>query len=212
MTRGEAITIIQNRLGQRTGLSTQIAAELQLKQVELEHAEVLPWFLLKTSTGLVTVAGTQTVTPPTDFLRESGDSNSTGSIWLTTTDGSVEQLIKDYYDVLKGSTWLAATGQPTHYALMGSLFYLFPKADLAYALTQFYYGADTVLSTDGTTNLWLANAPDLLIAETGVVVAKFLRDQAAIQLFADDLNRARNRMRVENIAREQAAMSLVMGG
>lgn len=212
MIRNEAVQIVQNRLGQRSGLEGPIAAELQLKQLELEHSPILPWFLVKEKSDLVTVAAQRTLAVPTDFLREHADSNSLGSLWLTTKDGNEVQLRKGYYDVLRGDSWLDDNGQPSDYALVGGSFYFFPCPDDAYPLRLFYYAKDDLLTDQDDTNKWLENAPDLLIAAAGVAIAKFLRDQAAIQLYMQDLAEARQRLITENIARAEASGLYSLGG
>lgn len=207
MLRSAAVSVIANRLGQRTDLDSQIIAEMQLAQVRLEHKPELPWFLLKASSALATTATSREVTLPTDFLREDED----GTIWLTTTAGTLVKLVKDDYDKLLDSTWLDEEGQPSHFALKGGKWYMFPEPQLVYALSTFYYGKATVLSTD-IENSWLANAPELLIAETGLRVARFLRDPEYVSLFQSDITEATRDLITENEARKQAAREAYMGG
>ena len=212
MTRNEAASIIEARLGNRSGLTSRIYTEMQLRQgTEWERSAVLPWFLLKESSGLVTVASTRTVALPSDFLREYDE----GQIWLTDTDGYKNQLVKDTHDRLTnrfspdgGET---DSNQPDSYAIVGTNLYLFPLADAAYSLSMFYYAAATALTTD-IENLWLQYAADYVIADVGLLVARHLRDSSAVELFEGDLKMAKSRLMIDNVARSQTAMAAYMGG
>lgn len=210
MTRTEAVAVIARRLGNKAGVDTQIIDELKLAQTMLEHGPELPWFLLKASSGLVTVANTQTVAVPSDFLREYDETG--GLRVLDPTDSNKpKQLEKEDYQTLRNSTWLEETGLPTHYALVGRSWYLFPKPDAVYSLEELYYGQDNLLTTD-IENDWLKEAPDLLIASAGLPIAMFLRDKDAVSLFSDMLKISYDRLQQENTARSVAAMAQFMGG
>lgn len=207
MIRDTAVSIIANRLGQRSGLDSQIVAEMQLAQAELEKSKRLPWFLLYLDESLATVNGTRTVNLPTGFLREEDDLG----LWLISTDLVEHELVKDEFRILNADENLTGSGQSTHYSLVGRKLYLFKKPDAAYSLKFWYYKADELLDSNRE-NQWLAEASDLLIARTGVQVAKFLRDKDAVQAFADDLALAYERLLQEDVARDMAGRKLEMGG
>jgi len=209
MYRSEAINLISSRLGQRSGLDNQIKTEMLLAQTELERSPWLPWFLLAEDTNLTTVAEQRTVDVPSDFLMEYEDI----PIYLTDTDGEEYQLTKDDYDALASDTYIEDSGRPTHYDLVGAKWYFFPEPDAAYSLRVFYYAAaQTLDQEEDLENAWLAYAPDLLIAKTGLAMARFLRDNAAIQLFAADLQKAEQRILQLDTARKEAARAVFMGG
>lgn len=211
MTRGEVIEIIQQRLGSRSGLEERIRAELNLLQtIGLEKAQELPWFLTATDDTLVTVADSKTVAVPADFLRELAEGE--GSLWLTDADGDIVLLKKDDFTYLHNSSWLDDSGQPTHCALVGTNFYLFPTPDAVFSLKLFYYASDDIVTVDGNTNLWLTHAADLIVAQVGSTLARHLRDYEAGKLFEQELGIAQRRLRDESMARAQAGMSVFMGG
>ncbi len=207
MTGTAAAAIIANRLGQRTGLDTQILAEMALAQIRLEGGDHLPWFLSYFDTSLVTVAGTKTVALPTGFIRIVDE----GGLWLVDSDGKDKYLTKDDYDALRVDDALDETGEPKYYAISGSNVYLFPTPDGAYPLKAHYYKKDAAPAAD-VENLWLAHAADLLIAETGIPIARFLRDAEAVQLFIHDRQEARARVIASGIARDESGKRSTIGG
>jgi len=206
MTRGEAVALISQRLGSRSGLSTEIVAELNFQQQILERAPFLPTFLRKITAVVATASNPLAV--PTGFLREVPDDVA---LWVT-VEGVETPLTKRTYGELLGDEELRGTGQPTRYALVASNFYLFKSPDQAYAYTVVHYGADTILSSDASTNLWLTKAPQLLIARTGLQMAKALRAAEAVLLFAQDLQEAQAQLLHFDIAEEEAGQDAVMEG
>jgi hypothetical protein len=212
MLRDAAVDIIAKRLGQRSGLDAQILAEMKLKQIALERSPFLPWFLVQ-CTSFSCGIGQEYAQPAATFLREV----DAGSLWIQATDGAWSVLNKDDFDQLVayfGVTYPLTTGYPTHYALLFNIvskFYLFPVPDANYGMRLWAFMQDAVLETNIENN-WLKYAPDLLISETGMVMARFLRDEAAVKLFNDDRKEALARLMADNEARIQAAMSVVLGG
>lgn len=213
MLRSAAVTIVQDRLGNRTSIATRILNEMILAQSILEHGETLPWFLLQNS-HTSTVVSTQTVSLPTGHLRD----YKNGSLWIPDDSGKLQPL--EPHEVLDALCYDANggfddnTGKPTDYALFGSKWYLFPSPDAIYTLWYFAYIADTVLTgvDANETNLWLTHAPDILIAAAGERTARYLRDAAMVQLFAEELATGKARLAIDNAAREQSAIFAVMGG
>jgi hypothetical protein len=212
MTRLEAVTLIQDRLGQRTGIENQIVKELQAAQRRLEAGATLPWFLLKKSTALATVANTQTLALPAGFLLE----NEEGGFWIQDTDGERTFLVKGDYGTFSVDECLLDSDnpvrRPTNYSLIAGVIYFFPIPTAVYPLEMTYYGADTVLTTDAGTNLWLLNASEVLICRAGMSLAKFLRDGEALAIFSDDFREAWADLLAKNIQFKMAGMGMVLGG
>lgn len=210
MLRSELVTLIENRLGSRTGLTARIVAEANLVQSHtLEKGDFLPWFLINAQ-YVSTAVGDESVEVPSGFLREYDE----GGIWVENDDGSWTQLEKDSYDTLAADTDLTEDlGVPTHYALAGGDIYLFPAVETAGRIKVLGYYADTLLSavTD-TTNLWLTHAADLMAALAGRNVAAFLRDGEMLQLFAAEAQAAKARLITDTVARAQAAFRAYVGG
>lgn len=175
--RDDAVQIIMDRLGQRTGLETLIIRHMQAAQQTLQSKPTLPWFLVRTW-DFTTSQPYEPV--PHHFLREVED---VCPLMMIDTVGS--PLEKLDYDFLITSPDYAGRGKPTAYAVQGGRIYLFKAPDKSYDFRFMYYAADAPL-TSNIKNHWLMFASDLLIAATGISVAKSLRDLEAAALFERD--------------------------
>jgi hypothetical protein len=76
------------------------------------------------------------------------------------------------------------TKAPSVFAVRATTLDFITSADLDYTFTWSYYAKDAVLSSD-VENLWLANQPEWLIGETGMRLAKDLRDPDAYAIFQE---------------------------
>lgn len=188
MNLGNIIEVVSGRLGDRTGLDPKIILELEVVQVNFEKSgEDLPWFLLVDDEAL-TVPVVQSVALPTGFLRMA-------HVFKTTT----EYKPVDREDLKPDSS----AGCPI-YAIQGDVLYLPDKDTKAVSLEITYYKAASILEAKTGTNGWSDNFPSLLIALVGRVVARFLRDIEATQMFSEDLKEALFAYRKEIVAREES--------
>lgn len=205
MTRLELTNTILGRLGGRSGatLSAQIVAELQFRQSVLEREAELPWFLLEEASLTVSA---ELVSLPTGFLREYEDD----SFFIQLSDGTWKCLDKRIPTHVFEDEELLGTAEPAAYYLLNEL-HVFPVPASSYTGRFFYYKADATLSADNSENLWSVEAPDLLAAEAGYLVAKYLRDFNASELFMAEIQDARRRLRANNTARKEAARQAFMG-
>ena len=67
-------------------------------------------------------------------------------------------------DVANKTFSSASTGKPYGYSLIGGELCLFPTPDSDYTIEQIYFSKPTILSDANTSNWYLANVPDLLLA------------------------------------------------
>lgn len=210
MTRSQAVTRIQRILGFRSDLSTEIIDALQDAQVELEESPELPWFLKNEAlSGLSTIANVETVTLPSDFIREYEDD----ALWLfDTTAAASDQwtpLVKDDLQFLRAA--LPGTGKPEAYYLGVSSFFIKPTPDAVYTLKFIYYARDVILSTD-VQNKWLQYAHDLMIGMAGKKIAAPTRDSVAYGEFEKLEQIGRARVLGDTTARNVENRRLAMGG
>ena len=70
MDRNAAVLRMQQTLGFRDDLETQLIAGLQDAQVDLEQGTTLPWFLKTEVSSISTFADEERVKLPSDFLRQ----------------------------------------------------------------------------------------------------------------------------------------------
>lgn len=102
-----------------------------------------------------TVAATSTLEIPADFLAMKDiHINSTNPIGTITF-----QSPSNFYR----NTRATATGQPKFYTALGSEFQLSPIPDAVYTIQMLYYVNPPNMSSTVSSNLWLANTPDLLL-------------------------------------------------
>ena len=209
MTRDEAVALLKARLT-RTNDSTldaKIVTEMQFVQANvLEMGEIVPWFLITDHQTLATVAGDEKVAVPAGFLQEV----ETDALWILEDDGTYSPLRKESYDVIASLSDYEDSGQPEVYSLDDAYFRLRPVPDAIFTLRLRAFMRDTVLTTDIENN-WLKWAPDLLIAETGAIIAgNYLRDSEMFTAFANEASRARDRLMRNDLARSNANQRLLM--
>lgn len=209
MLRDTAVATIARRLGNRTGMESDIIAEMQLAQTTLESdATIRPWFLLTEIASTTATAGEERLQLPSNFLAEYEE--GTLFVYDGTLDDPWVELVKCPFDdnvkVAKG-----ASGKPESYSLTGDYFRLFPTPDAAYTMKMLYFKQDTTLSSD-VENQWLKYAPQLLIAETGITMAAYLQNKIAHAMFSGLRDLERKRLLVENTSREVTNEELFMGG
>jgi len=208
MTLNDAVDTISGRLGQRAGLEERIIAEMKFAQAVQEGRAFLPWFLQEIAL-VQTVVADPLLAFPTGFLREQDEECG---LFLTQDDGSLLPLLKAEYTALLRMETLKGSGPPKAYALYGGGYRIFPVPDAVYDLEALYYKADSFPASGADTNKWLTEGASLLIAATGVGVAKFLRSVESVQLFMQEYLEALSEMRRAHVARDMAARELVMGG
>ncbi len=208
MTRDEAVSLLEDRLGNRgTTFDTLIVTEMKAAQTRLEMLPQLPWFLLYHDTGLVTVAGTKTVALPSAFLME----DEYSQLFIIDSLGNYTRVVKKSYDTLRGSGHFTTNDLPKFFALQKTTLYLWPTPDAVLSLDWFYFAQDTTLGSN-VENEWLKYVPELLVAAAGLRVARYMRSAELIQLFDVDYKSALAEMLIQDEARRQSALDAYMGG
>jgi len=208
MLRSAAVSKVQQGLSFRRTNETEIIDALQTAQRDLEMGKTLPWFLLSEDQTMSGTASVAYVTPPTGWITLDDDAavkyyDSSGNYVRRLEKGSFDQL----EEVWKGSSITT----PYAYALRKSTIHVFPTPTAAFTLKASFYVADTVLSSN-VENAWLANAPDLLIAEAGLLMAADLNDEVAGKKFIALQARAASALHAQNIARQMDGRTYRMGG
>lgn len=203
MLRDDLFTLLSQRLGNRADLVPRMELEVTLLQsVTLEQHTWLPWFLETSLVDLATISGEELVDFPTGFLREKEDD----ALWLYDSTAAVPltPLAKlDYDDMVQK---YPGAGAPKAYALGSTGFYLRYIPDQVYSLKLRYFAQDVTLSTN-VENKWLTYAPDVVLAELGIVMAeKHMQYFELAQTFRKDAEVAWNRLYTVHIARQEDNM------
>lgn len=209
MTRDEAVSIIQQQLGFRTDLSSEIVTNLKLAQTMLEVGPTRPWFLVTEQMSITTTAEEQRLIVPSNMLAEI---DNTRLVYIPDDEEEAAvDLKKEDYDQLEYDYREEEAGPPAAYALLGDYFRLFPVPDDAYTIKIIVYGrADTLDSN--IENGWLKWVPYALIGKAGAQIATAVRDATALATFREWERDGRLALAGMDVARDVANRVLQMGG
>jgi hypothetical protein len=218
MIRDSAVDLLMGRLGKRQNAFTQqdIINEMVYVQDTLLEGDATPfWFLLTEAAETTTIPDEERITLPTDFLQEWEE----GALYIV-VDGEDCAMVKDDWDTIKNR--VTGSGQPEYYALAGDYFLVRKIPDAVYTVKMRYYGRQASLAgtygsavdTDGNIeNNWLKWASDLLIAETGIVIAnQYLQSEKMLQLFAAQATVARKRLIAKDTIMRETNIQRFMEG
>lgn len=208
MLRSEAVARIKEGLGFRDDLDDTIVARLKESQRLIEKGRSLPFFLVEESATLAVPSGSADVALPTGFIREKGRE---GLNYYSSIEFKNNFLEKLNFNVGVARFVNVSAGVPRAYALRKATLKFWPNRDAAYNLTWSYFKAGDVLSTD-IENVWLANAPNILIGHAGASLAKDLRDESAVSVFNAMYVEAWNGAFAEGIMRDEENAPLYVGG
>lgn len=185
----------------RTDLTTQIPLFIQLAENRLRR-DLRTRPMLKVVTT-PTTAGDPTIALPSDFL-EMRDLHIESSPIQTL----VYQNPSNFYRNTKAST--ADSGAPKFYTVMGSEFQFAPIPDSAYTLKMVYYAAPSYLSSSVSSNVFLANSPDLLLYASLGEAEPYLMNDARIATWAQLYDRGLNSLTVSDSAGENPSAPMVI--
>ena len=212
MTRDEMVAEIRKGLSFRassTNLNTRIVECLQRAQRSREKGKTLPKFLIQEDATLTGTANVAAISLPSGFIRIVEDENIW---WDGDSDNDRRELERADYKQLK-TIWTGTTlTTPVAYALRKATVHIFPTPTAAHTYTYSYYKAADELDDGSDENVWALNAPDLLIAEAGLIVATDLGDVEATTKFAAMQTTAAQDVFYEILLDELADYPLVMGG
>jgi hypothetical protein len=185
----------------RTDLTTQIPLFIQLAENRLRRdLRIRP--MLKVVTTLTT-ASDPTVALPSDFL-EMRDIHIESSPIQTL----VYQNPSNFYRNTKAST--ADSGAPKFYTVMGSEFQFAPIPDSAYTLKMVYYASPDYLSSSVSSNVFLANTPDLLLYASLGEAEPYLMNDARVATWATLYDRGLASLTASDDAGENPSAPMVI--
>lgn len=217
MTPNDLITILKLRLANSndSNLDSGIISIANLVQERLEQGPELPWFLFNDTnvlgTNLSTVASTETVALPSDFLREEEELEYVLFVYDADESDPWVPLPRESYNKAKAK--YTESGQPKYYEILGSNLYLRPIPDAVYTLRLLYFGADDDIIAGQPANNWLTYASDWIMAETGLILTSDVVPMPSLaEHYREEAQRAQRRITYETIARREAGYMRAMGG
>ncbi|MGC8807876.1 MAG: hypothetical protein ACP5QB_10110 [Thiomonas sp.] len=201
MTKQQAIDIIADRLGNRSGMDSRIVMELDASQEFHEQHPFHPWFL---RTREVVVASSPVIPLPDNFLAPLEDREI-----LLGPDGPVKAAFDWQVDPIRGQV-----GKPTHYVLFPHHIELYPAPSEPITYTLSYYAKQPLISTLGPNeaNAWLSFAPHVIVQYAGAKIAMHLRGTDVAQLFLVDYQEATRNLLHNDVAWRSGGMLQFMGG
>ena len=162
----------------RTDLTAQIPDFIQLAETRLRRDLRIRQMLKVVTT--TTTASDGTVELPSDFLQMRDLHVNTNPITVLKYESP-----SNFYR----NTWSTVTGIPVQYTILAQEFQFAPKPDSTYTLQMMYYAAPPYLSNTNTSNVFLANCPDLVLYGALGEAAPYLMDDARLQTWASMYDR-----------------------
>jgi hypothetical protein len=164
----------------KRNLTSQIAQHIARA---IEHfADRRFWFNEARFTG-DTTAGDAYVALPTELRRI--------DMLSITVGGSAYELVSRDWTTIEDWQGMAASGQPTDYALSGAQIRLYPTPTAIYPLALLGVADLPALSTDASSNAWTNEAADLIAARTRMTLFRdVLRDAEGVGLAKDAIQEA----------------------
>ncbi len=215
MLRDAAVDLLMKRLGNRndTALKDTIISEMVFVQdFVLEGAFPLPWFLVTKDASLVTVASTETVALPTDYLAAWED----GGLARVDASGDEIRMLREDYDILRKEK--TGEGTPDYFDILNETLYLRLVPNSVISLVLWYYAKGVSFSgsygdANNIENNWLKYAADLVLAETGAIMAaNHLQAPKMVVAFEKQAFIARNRLLIRSTAAEESLKQRFMEG
>lgn len=214
MTGEKVLDLLMKRLGNRTDSDLREACLLEMQMIQetkLEQGPVKPWFIISEETETETTPDERRVEVPDDFIQELEEE---GEVIIVDSTGVDHELEKKTWK--ENANWhglQSSSELPENYSLVGNYFMLFPIPTLQLKIKFRYYAKQTPVSDTNTETPWTKFAADLLIAETGLMVAGRHVEVTPERVagFEKDIMTAWDRINRENTARAEANMNRRMG-
>lgn len=191
-------TTVANYLA-RTDLTAQIPDFIRLAEVRLRR-DLRIRQMLKSATT-TTTGGDQTVALPTDFLQLRD---------LFVETNPVRDLQYVTPSVFSRNGRVTESGLPVFYTIIASEFKFAPVPDGDYTLRVLYYASPEYLSDSNSSNVFLANCPDMLLYAALVEAEPYLMNDSRIQLWAGMYDRALAALTAADDASENSGVPLTM--
>lgn len=227
MLGSTAVAEVQQIVGWRNDKATEILAALRYAQTEREGPGMtIPWWLLKEDQAMTALTiGSQTLALPTDYIQDCEDDTAnlryrpagtnTRTIFLKKMDYVTAEKFyfgdwSSTFDTDGNLISAVSPGVPMAYVLQQNSIRVYPAPDQAYVLTWTYWGSDAQIEL-ASTNLWLTNAPWVLIADAAKKIGSDLTNMDAVNTANAIGQRAEANMFRAAIARVESGRRRGMG-
>jgi hypothetical protein len=157
----------------RSDLTAQIPDFIQLAETRLRRELRIRQMLKVVTTS--TVGGDSTVELPSDYLQMRD---------LHINTNPVQSLGYQSPSNFYRNTNAAISGVPLQYTVLAQEFQFAPIPDGIYTLQMIYYATPPYLTTSNTSNVFLANCPDLLLYGALGEAEPYLMNDQRLQTWA----------------------------
>lgn len=171
-TYSDLQTTVANYLA-RSDLTAQIPDFIRLAEIRLRRDLRIRQMMNAATTA--TTGGDATVALPADFLEVRD---------LVVQSNPVRPINYISPSVFSRNARVTESGVPTDYTILATEFKFAPVPDSAYTIEIVYYAAPDYLSSSNTSNVFLANCPDLLLYAALGEAEPYLMNDARIQIWA----------------------------
>lgn len=183
----------------RSDLTTQIPDFIRLCEVRLRRDLRIRQMLKSVTTS--TTASDSTIELPSDFL-EARDFVIVGN--------PVQPLNYMSPSLFNRNARAADAGKPIDYTILANDFQLAPIPDAVYTAKLLYFAAPTFLSSSNTSNVFLANCPDLLVYGSLLEAEPWLMNDARLQTWGTMFNRGLASLTTSDQQGQYSGVPLVM--
>jgi hypothetical protein len=171
-TYQELQSTIANYLA-RSDLTAQIPDFIRLAETRLRRDLRIRQMMNAATTS--TTGGDATVALPSDFLEVRD---------LVLLTNPVTPLNYISPSVFSRNARVTESGRPLDYTILATEFKFAPVPDSTYTIEILYYAAPTFLSSTNSSNVFLANVPDLLLYASLVEAEPYLFNDTRVQIWA----------------------------
>lgn len=225
MSADQAVIEVQQIAGWRSDKATEILAALRYAQSQREQpGATYPWFLKQVKT-ITLIAGTVNYSLPTGYIQDTEERDGNLYYFLGTSlesrpvflrKWSYQDLLSKYLGVWPSNSDdptsdVVDAGNPRDYTLDMSQVYFYPIPDGVVTSINWACWAADVTPTLGQTNLWLTNAPWVLIGEAAAKVCSDLKYADGVSAAQTILARANSDLFRATIHRQEAGRKRAMG-
>lgn len=163
----------------RSDLTTQIPDFIRLAETRLRRDLRIRQMLKSVTTS--TVAADGTVELPSDFLEVRD---------LVVVGNPVQPLNYSSPSAFNRNARTWESGKPLDYTILSLDIQLAPVPDSAYTVKMLYFAAPAFLSDTNTSNVFLANTPDVLLYGSLLEAEPYLMNDARINTWGTMFDRA----------------------
>ena len=156
----------------RTDLTDQIPDFIRFAELRLRRELRIRQMLKSVTT--TTTGGDSTVELPSDFLEARDFYVSTNPIQPLTYSSPA---------IFSRNTKSTTSGKPLDYTILAAEFKLSPIPDTTYTLELLYFAAPTFLGDSNSSNVFMANAPDVLLYASLLEAEPYLMNDSRIQVW-----------------------------